>query len=432
MCNCGKSACNCNSHSYNPCYDPCTDQGCPINLDADCVFYKLTSTTPSRLTCVGIPNGTNLRTILEEFDNKLCSITTLNYSVYDLSCLRDSYSILTNQQFAEAVAREICLNKTNLTTVNNTLTSEINLINTTLETILVPNLLDNCLLGIETTDTLSQILQKILNKFCEILNINYSDQSPILNAISTNTINFVTSGTKNHNILATVKISADAGNVVEARGNGIYVPSSVSGLQLLSYNAGTRTITLSGGGGTVTLPVDNDSQTLSFNTLTKILTISNGNAVDLSSLSASPTETFITANDTTSVDITASGTSNHTISAVVKISASVGNQVSIQPDGLFVPEGSVIVNDTLINTILTEIDGDSILKAQLYSIIVDSICFKFRLKNTGGAPANYDYTDCSGNLTTAISLGAGASIDITGKSVATTSPDIQIYNLGLN
>lgn len=429
MCNCGKSYNNC---TCNTSCDPCDDNGCSIILDANCIFYNLHDTTPSRLTCVGVPNGTSLRTILEEFDTKLCSITSLNYSGYNLSCLRDSHSILTNQNFAEAVAEEICNTQSSLASLNTSITTQITNINNTISGILVPNLTDNCLLGIEPTDTLSQILQKILNKLCEILNINFSDQSPVLNAINTTSINFVTSGTKNHNITATVKVSGDAGNALETRGNGLFVPATSSGLQLISYNAGTRTITLSGGGGSVILPADNDSQTLSFNTLTKILSISNGNTVDLSSLSASPTETFITANDTSSIDFTTSGTSNHTIQAEVKISATVGNQVSINPDGIFVPASTVVVDDTLVNDILTEIDGDSILKANLYALIVDSICFKFRLKNTGGAPANYDYTDCSGNLTTAISLGAGATVDITGKSVATASTDIEIYNLGLN
>ena len=421
---------NCLDNILNP--TDCTDQGCPINLDAACVFYNLKDTTASKLTCVGIPNGTNIKTILEKFDEKLCSITALNYSTYDLSCLRDSYNILTNKQFAEAVAREVCLNKSNLTTFNQTLTTEITQLNTSLQSVLFPNIIDNCLLGIEQTDSLSTVLQKILGKLCEIINLNFTDQSPILNAQTSTSIAFTTSGTKNHNIIASVRIATDPGNVLQLKPSGLFVPSASSGIQILSYDSLTRTISLSNGGGSIVLPVDNDAQTLSFNTSTKILSISGGNTVNLSSLSASLTETFLSVSDTSTIDLTASGTSNHTLSAAVKISAAVGNQVSANPDGLFVPASTVSLTDTDITNILNSIDSNPSLKASLFSLVYDTMCFNFRLENTSGATETYDYVDCTGSTISGVNLAGSTTVGITAKSVAVSSTSIKVYNLGLS
>ncbi len=51
-------------------------------------------------------------------------------------------------------------------------------------------------------------------------------------------------------------------------------------------------------------------------------------------------ETPITAVNTSSVNLTASGTSNHTLQADVKISATAGNTLGVNPDGLYVGPGN--------------------------------------------------------------------------------------------
>lgn len=425
MCNtCFQDDCLCN--------DPCSNNGCPINLEASCVFYKLEDTTPSGLTCIGLPNGTNLKIILEAFDQKLCSISGFSYSPYDLGCLRDSYVITNVQQFSEAVATEICATKTNLNNVNTSLTASITNINSTLAGILVPSLTDNCFLGITPTDTLSQILQKILDTLCSILNINFTDQSPVLNAINSNSIQFTTSGVKNHNIIASLRVSTDAGNTVQVRTNGLFVPSIASGYQVLSYDVPTRVITLSGGGGTITLPADSDAQTLSFNTLTKILTISNGNTVDLSSLATALSETFLTATDSATIDFTTSGTSNHTLTGSVKLSANAGNVITAQPDGLYAPASVFSFSDTDIANLLTDIDASPALKSQLFALVYDEMCFSFTIENTDVSSHTYDYIDCSGGSNIGVSIGAGSTVSVIGKSVSASSTTVKIYNLGLN
>jgi hypothetical protein len=85
MCNkCNKkhSDCNCNKIIYDPCKE---NQGCLENIDADCVIYNANNINGnSGLPNLGIPNGSNLKSILEKIDTKLSgasqafsSITTL-------------------------------------------------------------------------------------------------------------------------------------------------------------------------------------------------------------------------------------------------------------------------------------------------------------------------------------------------------------------
>ena len=52
-------------------------------------------------------------------------------------------------------------------------------------------------------------------------------------------------------------------------------------------------------------------------------------------------ETSLTANDSSSIDFTTSGTSNHTLTGVVKVSGNAGNQLSIVSNGLFVPTPTI-------------------------------------------------------------------------------------------
>lgn len=52
-------------------------------------------------------------------------------------------------------------------------------------------------------------------------------------------------------------------------------------------------------------------------------------------------ETSLTANDSSSIDFTTSGTANHTLTGVVKVSGNAGNQLSIVSNGLFVPTPTI-------------------------------------------------------------------------------------------
>lgn len=54
----------------------------------------------------------------------------------------------------------------------------------------------------------------------------------------------------------------------------------------------------------------------------------------------------LTVNDSTSINFTASGTANHTLTAAVIVSPGVNNSISIESDGLYVEEVPIVVVDT--------------------------------------------------------------------------------------
>lgn len=75
----------CGVPSYIPCQcdtpepfcSPCADNlNCPIELDASCVYYNIGGINDSRiskLTCLNLPNGTPISSILEKIDELICN-----------------------------------------------------------------------------------------------------------------------------------------------------------------------------------------------------------------------------------------------------------------------------------------------------------------------------------------------------------------------
>lgn len=72
-----------------------------------------------------------------------------------------------------------------------------------------------------------------------------------------------------------------------------------------------------------------------------------------------PAEEVIVANDTSTINLTASGTANHTLEAAVKVSATGGNVIQVNADGLYVPAGgvAVIVSGDADNELIIGGDG---------------------------------------------------------------------------
>jgi len=63
-----------------------------------------------------------------------------------------------------------------------------------------------------------------------------------------------------------------------------------------------------------------------------------------------PPETPVTVSDTASVDLTASGVSGHNLSASVRVSAQAGNAVVINPDGVFVASPGAETPNSVVDT----------------------------------------------------------------------------------
>lgn len=335
------------SSCFDPCNvpDPCQ---CATQTDASCIFYNLCGTNTNKLYCTGVQNGTSLQVILEAFDAKLCQYVNQDYSRYNLYCLRQKYTISSGQQFAEAISKELCIAEQQIINNFNTLSKEIFDLNIIVNGILFPKLNDSCNLGILLTDSIQVILQKILNILCNPSIL--PDNSPSINAQNTNTINFTTSGIKNHNISAVVNVSPTFGNVLQALGNGLYVPTPPAQIpQVLSINYATNTISLSNGGGYVILPPGASPQTLSLNIPLKTITISNGNTIDLTPLfnAIAVTQTPNNPQNTNSINITASGTANTTFSANLNIDGTQPNGATVNTHGLYVvPQTPINASDS--------------------------------------------------------------------------------------
>jgi hypothetical protein len=370
--------CGCPETPCTATIDPCTNKGCPIPpTDAECIYFNLFS--DSGLPCIGVTGGTNLKTILEKIDVKLCSINPYDFSAYDLKCLDDTTTILTFKNFAEAVATQLCQAKTNIATLTNTLSA----LSTTVDVNNVPVIADNCSIGILPNDTVKQVLQKLVNKICTL---TPTDVSPSIGVSSTNSISFLASGTKNHNISANVRVSPNIGNTLQTLVNGLYVatPASVAA-QTLSYNTLSRELAISGG-NSITLPPDLDNQTLSLNLLTNILTISGGNSVDFTPLfsAISITETDITANDSQTINFTTSGTADHTLTGSVIVDNTQPNALIANSNGLYVAPVSVPLqtgqNGITTNLGLIELGG-SLIKDTVLSEVTGTHEFALEAKN---------------------------------------------------
>lgn len=90
-----------------PCYPPppppkstCQTAG---PFDASQIVYHCATSSPSRLTCLGIKNGTSVERILERIDQRLCSM-----KLPKLCCLSATYTINSWSDFATAVDDAIC------------------------------------------------------------------------------------------------------------------------------------------------------------------------------------------------------------------------------------------------------------------------------------------------------------------------------------
>lgn len=165
---------------------------------------------------------------------------------------------------------------------------------------------------------------------------SYTGESTLV-ATDSSTLAFTTSGTAGHSLTAGVKISNTAGNVLAVNGNGLYVPTPVFTQDVLvATDSNSIDFTTSGANGhnlTANLRVSADSG----NSLEV-----RANGV----YSAGGANTPITVAASDSIEILTSGTDSHTLTPSLKVSAISGNQASVVADGIYVPEGLTISGTT--------------------------------------------------------------------------------------
>lgn len=94
-------ACNeCEQTTPTPVVDPCSTTGCPIQLDFACAIYNKSNSNVSKLTNLGLPNGTTLQVLAEAVDT---FVGANKVAEFELPHLRSLTTINTLKQFTEAV-----------------------------------------------------------------------------------------------------------------------------------------------------------------------------------------------------------------------------------------------------------------------------------------------------------------------------------------
>lgn len=176
----------CSSCGYSSC--TCSTSlvcgGCPVQLDSACIFYHKDNSELTALTNLAITNGATLELILESIDPYIGQLKVINFT---LPYLRVSYVVNSLQQFAQAVDTELSSMATDVAT------------------------------ALAASQTL----------------LSVSD-SP--------TIDFTASGSLNHTLTGSVKLSSVAGNRMTTQVDGLHVTG-----QTLSVNYATKEMSISDG-----------------------------------------------------------------------------------------------------------------------------------------------------------------------------------------
>jgi hypothetical protein len=180
---CASYLCGCSSStSCNSCSTPA---GCAIQLDFSCILYHKDNNDVSELDGLSMTNGATLEAVIEAIDEK---VKQLNVPSFTLTYLRASYVVNTLQQFAQSVDTELDLLRTDIDT-------------------------------------------------------SLASSQTFLVATDSATIDFTVSGTLNHSLTGSVKLSsAVSGNRLTAQADGLHVTA-----QTLSVNASTKELTISDG-----------------------------------------------------------------------------------------------------------------------------------------------------------------------------------------
>lgn len=209
-------------------------------------------------------------------------------------------------------------------------------------------------------------------------------QTPIT-PVDSATLDLNVSGTDNHTITGAAKISTTAGNRLTSDGTGLLVPATTN---TLTFNSSTNALTTNVNGITAT-------QILPFAT-------------------SGGTQTPITVVDSSTVDLTASGTNNSTLTAAVKVSATSGNTITVNSDGLFVAAGAVTTGNLLGDNTASVATGTARLVGGNATV---SVPLRF---------------GTAGTAVTAPTTAGGYQLQSTDGSVTITNPTAGVLNFAVS
>lgn len=166
--------------------------------------------------------------------------------------------------------------------------------------------------------------------------------SPAITPISNNAIILAATGTLNHTLQASLQLSIAAGNAAVINGGGtpgLFVP--VVPTSTLVDNANNSFTHVSNSGVSTTVQLGHNLISGPGTNLRLQKPDGTIQSIDLCPIISACAQTPITPVDTNSIDLTVSGTNNHTLQADVKLSVTAGNQASINATGLFVPTPAI-------------------------------------------------------------------------------------------
>lgn len=158
--------------------------GCPVDLDFSCVFYHKDNNEVTELDGLALTNGATLELVIETIDEK---IKQLDFSLLSIPYLKTDHTVTNLTQFAQAVDSEF-------------------------------------------SDLAADVASAL------------AAASQVFTATDSSTIDFSVSGTLNHTLTGSVKLSANAGNRITAEADGLHVAG-----QTLSINYTTKELSVVGG-----------------------------------------------------------------------------------------------------------------------------------------------------------------------------------------
>lgn len=370
-----------------------------VQQNTDDVFFGICS--QDSLPNLNLKAGTDLSSILKKIDYKLGSnFNTVNFNSFNMSYLTNKYDVSNVKKFAESVSLEFGYDNARINKIISTTNQQgISLggLTNKVEDIRIPEIVDTASIGFTINDDINTVLQKVVDKF------NYvgTGNTTTVSVVDTPTLDLTLMG---NSIKGNVRISTVPNNKIQIFGDGLYVNNQTTNTnQTLGINGNQLSIS---NGNTVSLPILG-LQTLNING--NNLTISGGNTISLPSL----VETPLTANNSSSLNFTQSGTSGHTLTANIKISSNSGNKIVVNSDGIYVAMDATDV--------LNQISVNNILKSTLCSLVSNcssSQCFKWHIQNTSGSSASVSYVDIN-NVSQSILIGAGISQSVSGLKVLT-------------
>lgn len=196
----------------------------------------------------------------------------------------------------------------------------------------------------------------------------------VLTANDSSTIAFSLSGTSNHTLTAGVKISANAGNKIQVVGDGLLVAD------MTTYILPGANISISG----------------------------TGSATDPKVISATAgAETPLSVNDSSSLHFVSSGTFGHTLTGNVKISSVTANALTVNSDGLYVPQAtSGTYTDAQARAAI------SAIAPLLYNNTTGVMSLAQATTTTSGYLANSDWNTFNSKISTGASIGTGSSLPV--------------------